>query len=458
MAIHRLAPLSRALGLAFVTVVAAACGGDPTEPLTESTNALSPQTSTFPSTFARQWMTNMSNSVKFDVISPPVAARTYAYGAIAMYEAVVHGMPGYQSLAGQLNGLNALPQPDPNLEYDWPTVLAATMGEVALATYVFPERLFFEFITPSQASLASLALTQIGYRRAAGVPEPVIGNSVAFGQQLAGALIAWANSDGYAEARYQGFIPPTGEDKWVPTGFSDSAKVANPVEPHFGDLRPLALTSGAECDPGPPTPFSTDPSSDFYAEANAVYQTDINLTDEQITIARYWEDGAGATGTPSGHWLAITNQLIGGMSLADAVSAHVMVSIGYFDSFIGCWWTKFAYNLLRPTTYIRRYIASDWMTLLTTPQFPTYTSGHSTQSGASAVLLTHVFGSVPFTDNTKIRRGFGPRSFANFIEAAEEAAVSRLYGGIHFPMDNNLGLTQGYCIGNAVTSRVHLTP
>jgi len=433
-----------------------ACSSD-REPVAESATPLSPQTSGFPSTYARQWMTNMANTVKFDGISPPVAARTYAYGAIAIYEAVVHGMPGHQSLAGQLHGLDALPLPDPTLEYDWPTVLAATMGVVAPAVYVFPERLFFEFITPAEASLKSLAVAQIGHRRAAGVSEAVIGNSVAFGEQLGGAIAEWANADGYAQVRYKGFIPPTGADKWVPTGFSDTDKVANPLEPGFGTLRTLVLNPGECAPPGPP-PFSTDPSSAFYAEASAVHQNEVNLTDEQLEIARFWADGPRDTATPAGHWVAITTQIVRPQNLAVAAAAYAWISMGFLDSFISCWNAKFQYNLLRPETYIRRHIQADWRPVLPTPQFPTYTSGHSTQSGASAVLLTDMFGSGPFTDNTKLRRGFGARSFANFTAAAQEAAISRFYGGIHYHFDDNDGLTQGTCIGNAIVSRVDLTP
>jgi membrane-associated phospholipid phosphatase len=115
-------------------------------------------------------------------------------------------------------------------------------------------------------------------------------------------------------------------------------------------------------------------------------------------------------------------------------------------------------NLLRPETYIRSFVAggSGWKPLLPTPQFPTYISGHSTQSGASAVLMTSSFGNSPFTDDTKTRRGFLPRSFANFTAAAQEAAISRLYGGIHYPMDNSNGVSAGQCVGNTILSRVSL--
>jgi hypothetical protein len=379
----------------------------------------------------------------------------------------------YMAMAGQLNGLDSLPVPDPSLEYDWPTVLAQTMHRMMMASvpafpgavqrgpYVFPNRIFFEYTTASQSPLTTLGPAQIGFRRTAGVSEQVIANSIAFADELATALIAWTEQDQYYDVRYKGWVPPAGPDKWVPTGFSDADRVAIAVEPFFDNVRTLALASADECSPASlglsPPPFSTDPSSAFYAEALAVYEASLALTDEQRIIARFWGDGPGETSTPPGHWVAITSTLLRDANLADAAKAYAFVSLGFLDSFIAVWESKFEYNLLRPTTYIRRHIDSDWLTLLPTPQFPTYTSGHSGQSGASARLLAQIFGDISFTDTTKIRRGFAPRTFASFDAAADEVAISRLYGGIHFPMDNEDGLAVGRCVADKIIERVHLS-
>lgn len=418
--------------------------------------------SAFPAHYARQWMVNMQNAVKFDGISPPVAARAYSYTAVAMYEAVVHGIPGARSLAGQLNGLGSLPQPAPSTQYDWPTVLAQTMDRIVRAdypgsAYIFPPRVFFEFTTFTQSSLWLLGPTQIGYRRAAGVSETTIQNSIAYADQLADVLIPWILADGYLDLRYKGFIPPQGPQYWVPTGFSDTDKVADPVEPHFGDVRPLVLTSSSECAPPPPPAFSTLPTSQMYLEAQQVHQTESNLTDEQREIARYWADGPKDTSTPAGHWVGIATQFLRNRTLDEAVTGYAKTSLGYFDSFIAIWKSKYEHNLLRPETYIRRHIQADWRPFLPTPQFPEYVSGHSGQSMASAVLFTSAFGNVSFTDNTKIRRGFAARSFATFSDAAVEASYSRLYGGIHYESGNTQGRVLGSCVGNAILSRVNFT-
>jgi hypothetical protein len=332
------------------------------------------------------------------------------------------------------------------------------MTDLQQGSYVFPLRLFFEFTTQSQAAFMSLSATQLALRTNAGVPQDVMDDSIAYGNALGGALRSWANSDGYPQARFKGYVPPQCPSCWVPTGFSDTDKVALPLEPAFGTLRPLVLHTPDECKPPPAEPFSTDPASSFYAQANIVYQTDVDRTQEQENIARFWADGPGDTTTPAGHWVSIMTKFVRPGTLADAAAGYVLPSIGFYDSFIACWNEKYSANLLRPETYIRKYVAGagGWKPFLPTPQFPTYISGHSTQSGASAVLLTHVFGSGPFTDDTKTRRGFLPRSFPNFTSAAQEAALSRLYGGIHFPMDNNAGLGTGQCVGNAIVSRVSL--
>jgi hypothetical protein len=420
----------------------------------------SPPTASFPSTAVRHWMTSVANAVRIDGIAAPAASRTYAYGAVAIYEAVVHGMPGHRSLAGQINGLDNLPQPDAGAVYDWPVVLAATMSRLVdhrtSTANIYPFLEFHEFVTTTMAGLGTLGPVQLGYRRVDGVPEDVIARSEEFGTRLGEALVAWVNADGYAtDVRFAGFEPPKGADKWVPTGFSDQAKVAQPLEPHFGRMRTMALADGTECLAPPPPPFSTDPSSEMYQQANIVYQTDQNLTIEQRDIALFWADGPG-TAQPPGHWLTILNTFIRNGNMAEAAAAHAVMAIAQYDAFVTTWYSKYHYNLIRPETYIRRHIDPNWRPLIPTPQFPEYTSGHSGQSGAATTILADIFGDIPFTDTTKRRRGFGAPSYASFTEAAAEVANSRLYGGIHYPMGNEVGLEVGRCVGQIVLDRIQL--
>src|SRR5262249_57207342 len=189
----------------------------------------------------------------------------------------------------------------------------------------------------------------------------------------------------------------------------------------------------------------------------------LHLTDEQKTIAQFWGDSPGATGTPPGHWIAIVGQIARNdqLSLARAAEAYVRVGIAVHDAFIQCWYTKFVTNLQRPVTFIDENIAGGWLPLLTTPNFPTYTSGHSTQSAAAAEVLTDMFGLKEFTDTIRTDHNLGspsdPRTFASFDDAAIEAAKSRLYGGIHFNFDNNDGFQCGRCIGRTIAGKVSFT-
>jgi hypothetical protein len=225
-------------------------------------------------------------------------------------------------------------------------------------------------------------------------------------------------------------------------------------------VRPFVLTSGEECAPPPPPAYSEDPASEFYALATDVYTINLNLTAEQRTIAQYWADNAGSTGTPPGHWIAIVGQIARthGLSLMAAAEAYTRVGLAVADAFISCWQTKYTYNLLRPVIYIQDVIDPTWVPLLVTPSFPSYTSGHSAQSGAAAAVLTDMFGVVAFTDTLFTDHNLvppqAPRAFISFEEAAEEAAISRLYGGIHYLFDNNNGLAQGQCIGQVMLDRV----
>jgi hypothetical protein len=227
----------------------------------------------------------------------------------------------------------------------------------------------------------------------------------------------------------------------------------------------MVLESGTECAPPGHPAFSTDPESEFYAAALKLYQTGLTLTDEQRTIAQYWADGPGATGTSSGHWMAIVGQIARNDSLSLATAqSYAKLGITVTDAFITIFHAKYLYNLLRPVTYIQTYIqpnipdAAPWLPYLVTPPNPSYSSGHSTQSMAAAGVLTDLFGDKAFTDTTHtghhLMPPLNPRTFSSFDEAAAEAAVSRLYGGIHYAFDNNDGRSSGQCVADAINDRV----
>jgi hypothetical protein len=378
--------------------------------------------------------------------SPPVAARAFAYAGIALYEALVPGIPDAWTLAGRLDGLSDLPHAGKNRVYHWPTVANASLSGIL-------RRLFPTATAENLAAIDDLESRTAGDLRV-GLPPGVFRRSVERGSRIAAAVFEWSRSDGGHEAFLRNFppeyVPPVGPGLWVPTppGFLPA------LQPFWGACRTFASASGESCPPGDHTPYSEDRASAFFAEAVEAYDAVNGITDEQREIASFWSDDPGATSTPPGHSISILTQTLRGLgaSLDVAAEAYARVGMAVADAFICCWNVKYRYNLLRPITYIQANIDPSWSSLLTTPPFPEYPSGHSVQSGASARVLTDLFGEVAFTDHTHDDRGLTPRSFGSFEEAAAEAAISRLYGGIHFRPAIDLGLDQGRCIGEHVSA------
>lgn len=386
--------------------------------------------------------------------TPPVASRAFGYVGLTLYEAVVGGMPGYASLQGGVNGNLAVPAAENEDEYHWPAVANAALARIARLLYPTASATNLARIDSLEEALSA------GFGSAA--DAEALARSASRGRTVADAVFAYSVGDGghagYARNFPSDYVPPVGAWSWVPTPRPGGAPPRPALQPYWGANRPFALPAGGdpnlECAPGPHTAYSEDTTSAFYAEAMEVYQTAQSLTPEQTEIALFWADNPGETPTPPGHSIAILSQVLalGDADLAIAAEAYAKVGMAVADAFIACWHTKYEYDLLRPVTYIERLIDPSWMPLLETPPFPEYTSGHSVQSMAAARLMTDLFGDgYAFTDRTHEARGLAARSFASFEEAAEEAAISRLYGGIHYRPAIERGLAQGECVAEAVS-------
>jgi hypothetical protein len=376
--------------------------------------------------------------------SPPVASRAFGYAGVALYEALVPGMPGRGSLAGQLNDLGRPPGPS-DRAYHWPTVANRALASILRSLF------------PTAVAESAAAIDELERRFASSaqtvLPLGIYRRSVARGEEVATHLFDWSTTDGGHEAFLRNFppyTPPSGPGLWVPTppGFLPA------LQPYWGANRPFVLPRGGACSPGPPPAYSEQIGSPFYTEANECYEAAASLTAEQEAIARFWSDDPGQTASPPGHSISILSQAATmlELGLARAAEAYAKVGIAVADAFIACWNTKYRDNLLRPVTYISNLIDPAWAPLLVTPPFPEYTSGHSVQSGAAAQVMADLFGDLAFVDRTHEGRGLPARSFRSFHEAAEEAAVSRLYGGIHFRAAIERGLEQGRCIGRHVSA------
>jgi len=367
--------------------------------------------------------------------SPPVAARALGYSHLAIYESVVHGMPDYQSLAGQINGLATLPKPDQSKEYNW-----ASAANAAMATML--NHLYASTSTANKNSIDSLHLKIEGTLRSAQNNQDVSERSVGFGIQIANALIAFAKQDGGDEAWNNNFPSNYrqvyGLGAWEPTG---SQKI--PLLPYWGKNKTFALAN-MSTKPTAPYTFSYAQDSPMYKQAKEVYEVGKNLTVEQKMIALYWADGAN-TITPPGHHINIAKIILSTekAKLDKAAEVFAKVGLAINDAFVACWRAKFTHNLMRPITYINKKIDPAWKPYLETPPFPEYTSGHSSCSGAVAEILTSIYGdNYAFTDNT-YQGKYANRSFKSFYAYADEAAVSRMYGGIHYRQANENGMKNG---------------
>ncbi len=396
----------------------------------------------------------MTDVMVYDIYSPPVASRTYAYLSIAGYETLAAGDPAYQSLAGQLKGLKTLPKPQPGKEYSYTIAAVQAILTVGKALVISEEKVsaFYDAITKEL--------------KASGIPETVFDNSVGFGKEIAKHILDWASQDNYKQTRtFTKYSVNDVPAYWKPTPPAYMAA----VEPHWNKIRTFLIDSAQQFKPAPPTTFSTEKESKFYKEALAVMDIGVNLTKEQKEIASFWDCNpfkmnvnghvmyASKKISPGGHWMNI-NRLAcqkSGLSPLQSAEAYACLAITIADAFISCWDEKYRSLVIRPESYINKYIDGAWMPLLQTPPFPEYTSGHSVLSSASAVMMTKLFGdNFSFADSTEVEFGIPVRHFTSFKQAAQEAAISRFYGGIHYMPSINNGLDEGQKIGLFMTSKL----
>lgn len=404
--------------------------------------------------FLHRSVKQVTDVIVHDIFSPPVASRIYLYMSVAGYEAAIHDNPNYLSLAGQLKDLKSVPKPEAGQEYSFELASVEAMLTVGKAL-VFSEDKMEAFYSKMMKEF-----------RDAGVPDEVFERSVAYGQQVAQHVLDWAGKDNYKQSRsFPKYSIEDDESTWKPTppAYMDA------VEPHWSKIRTVVLDSGAQFKPAGPTPFSTNEKSTFYKEAYEVYDVVKNLTEEQREIAFFWDCNpfmmnvkghvmfATKKISPGGHWMNITHVACKKVDadFIQSAEAYALVSVSLMDGFISCWDEKYRSKLIRPETYINEHIDEDWVPVLQTPPFPEYTSGHSVISSASSVTLTKLFGeNFSFLDSTEVDFGLPARSFDSFKEASEEAAISRLYGGIHYRPAIVHGVTEGTAIGNYVMEKV----
>lgn len=397
---------------------------------------------------------NLTDIVVYDIFSPPVASRVYLYPTIAAYEIIAHyNSEKFNSLVGQVKELRPIPIPEsdkinPNL------AALYAFNEVG-RSLIFSENKLDTFLKDLEVKIKRL-----------NTPRSVLKASKEYGKIVADHIKQWANGDLYHQTRtWPKYTILEPDQYWKPT----PPDYMDGIEPHWKDIRTMIIDSANQFGPTPPLEFNLDQGSPFQVQLQEVYDVGKNLDDEQIEIAKFWDCNPYVTHhrghamfatkkiTPGGHWIGITGIATrqAQSSFEETIDAYVNVSITLFDSFISCWEEKWETLVVRPETLINAYYDPEWTPLLQTPPFPEYTSGHSVISRAAAVKLTDLFGkNFAYKDTVEVEYGLPARDFASFLEASEEAAISRLYGGIHYMMAIDEGLKQGQEVGEYVVEKL----
>ncbi|MEO6347456.1 MAG: vanadium-dependent haloperoxidase [Aquaticitalea sp.] len=395
-----------------------------------------------------------------DIFSPPVASRIFAYPNIAAYEIIAMQNPKYNSLSGQIAELTPIPKPKNPEQINFQ--LAALIAHMDLSRQlVFSE----DRITSYRDSLYKIWQDKN--------PE-IFKNSKDYALEVNKHIGEWMNGDHYKQTRTMSKFNINSEDvsRWEPTPPS----YLDGLEPHWMNIRTFVMDSSSQFKPIPPPKFSMEEGSDFHKELMEVYDTTNKMieegdTAEEVQMAKFWDCNPYVTVTrghlmfatkkitPGAHWIGITKIACKktNMSFDDTVYAYTKTSIALFEAFISCWDEKYRSNLVRPETLINKFMNDNWKPLLQTPPFPEYSSGHSVASGAGSTVLTSIFGkNFQFDDDTEQKFGLPIRNFKSFDQASEEAAISRMYGGIHYRAAIEQGLKQGREVGAFVVSKLKM--
>jgi hypothetical protein len=392
-----------------------------------------------------------------DIFSPPVAARNYTYPLIAAYEVARCSAPHkYPSLAGQLNGLSPLQDSLDREHVDYP--LASLLAFVEVAKHlVFSEDKLEKFKDEINVKLGVQSFSEIRRKETEN-----------FASTVALHIINWADLDNYKQTRsYPKFSIDDDIWTWKPT----PPAYMEGIEPHWNLIRPMALDSASQFRPAAPTPFSLEKNSAFFKELVEVYEAVKNITTEQFEIAHFWDCNPykmNITGhvmhatkkiTPGGHWvnIAVIAARNSNRDWVESIASVTLVALSISDGFISCWDEKYRSRLIRPESLINEYIDENWAPILQTPPFPEHTSGHSVVSNIASTILTELYGpDFSFEDDTEVPYGLPVRSFQSFEEAAKEATISRLYGGIHYRPAIEGGKVQGEKIALWILDKIDM--
>jgi len=373
-----------------------------------------------------------------------VAARAYAYAGLTLYESVAQGNKNLQTIMPQLNDAPLIPAVQNEKKYYWPSSANAAMASIT-------KKLFGNASAASITAIDSLENDWNNRFQNKATPDE-IQLATEFGKQVATIIFDWSKTDGGHEAYNNTtsamYVPPTGAGMWVPT----APAFGKPLHPYWGNNRSFIKNIAIETQPAAPIPFSTQQGSAFYNEVKHLFDLSKQLSGADSITVKFWGDITGNYNAPA-HAANIVTQLVKGKSLTlhDAAILYCKHGIAYSDGLVSSFKTKYQYNLMRPISYIRTvFEETNWNSVIPTPPHPEYASNHAVISSASAQVLAARFGNnFMFTDSTYDVE-YGTRVYTSFQKYAEEAAMSRVLGGIHYHFTALSGLEQGKKVGNLV--------
>jgi hypothetical protein len=368
--------------------------------------------------------------------------RNFSFIGVGLYEAVRPGSKGAAALSSRLYQMPSMPQADAeNQTYLW-----SESANAALAS------MFKMFLTGlSDADKASIdSMETANYNRfRATTPDDVLARSQAFGRSIAAAIYNWSTTDNFNLSNAGYIPPPVTPSSWVPTPPAFAT-----VGPFLKNSRPFLESTLTAIDPPMPVPFSEDTSSQFYKAAKEVYTIGRNLTAAQKATAEWWADAGGSgIGVPAPYhplsiitWVQENQQA----KLWQAAEVYAKTGIAIKDGGIITFRSKYHYNLLRPVTYINRLIDSTWTSYLPNPPYPEYTSGLAGFYSPMIQVLIREYGDIPVTDDSYDWRGLPARHYNSLSALLEEAAISRLYAGIHYRFTQDATIIYGKKLGNEI--------
>lgn len=396
----------------------------------------------------------LTDVIMEDVFNPAQASRVHVYPNIAAYQVLSFKYKELTPLSGVLSQLKSFDKPATKIDYS----LSALTAYAAVARkLVYSEYMINDFENAEQMRWLLKNNNDSVLFKA----------SVDFGHSVSQKIIEWIKGDNYDYTRtLSRYVLSDTAGAWMPT----APEYMTALEPNWPLMRSFIFDSQGEIRPRQPNlTYSEDKNSRYYKEALEVYELSMNLDSAKKFTALYWDDNPNANIAsghlsyfihkiyPGGHWVKITGQAVKNLNLDEmrTVQIYTLLTLGNYEGFRSAWIEKYSSNAVRPETYINKLIAPKWLPYIETPPFPEYPSAHSVTSGASATILTALIPQpYSFTDSSEMFIGMPPRYFKSFMDAANEAGMSRFYGGIHYRRACEVGILQGTDVANAILNKL----